>query len=80
LTTDHTPCIVRLKGPGNVLGDELRRIRRRLGLTQAAMAERLAVTPNTVARWERNEVPIREPMARLIRLLATPPKPTQGER
>ncbi len=51
-------------------GGTLRRIRKRLGLTQAALAERLGVSPNTVARWERNEVPIREPMARLIRMLA----------
>ncbi len=50
-------------------GGTLRRIRKRLGLTQAALAERLGVRPNTVARWERNELPIREPMAKLIRLL-----------
>ena len=50
-------------------GDELRRIRKRLGLTQAALAERLAVTSTSVARWERGEVPIREAMARFIRLL-----------
>ena len=30
----------------------------------------LGVTRNTVARWERDEVSIREPMARLIRLVA----------
>lgn len=52
-------------------GEELRRIRQRLGLTQARLAERLAVTSTTVARWERGEVPIREPMARLVRLLVT---------
>lgn len=51
-------------------GEDLRRIRKRLGLTQAALAERLGVTPTSVARWERNEVSIREPIARLIRLLA----------
>ena len=50
-------------------GNELRRIRDRLGLTQAAFAERLGVTPNTVARWERDEVSISEPAARLARLL-----------
>jgi transcriptional regulator with XRE-family HTH domain len=31
---------------------------------------KLGVSPNTVARWERNEVPIRESMALLVRLLA----------
>lgn len=53
-------------------GSELRRIRKRLGLTQAALAERIAVATNTVARWERGELPIRETTARLIRLLAGP--------
>lgn len=51
-------------------GEELRRVRRRLGLTQVQLAERLGVAANSVARWERDEVPIREPIARLVRLLA----------
>jgi transcriptional regulator with XRE-family HTH domain len=54
-----------------VSGKELRILRRRLKLTQAALAERLGVVPNTVARWERDELPIREPMARLLQLLST---------
>ena len=40
---------------------ELRRRRRALGLTQAELADRLAVTGNTVARWERGELHIRRP-------------------
>lgn len=44
-------------------------IRTRLGITQEAFAERIGVTKNTVARWERNEMAIREPMARLIQRL-----------
>lgn len=51
-------------------GEELRRTRKRLGLTQVALAERLGVASNTVARWERDELPVREPVARLIRLTA----------
>lgn len=51
-------------------GAELRRIRKRLGLTQAQLAERVGVTRNSVARQERGEIGIREPLARLIRLLA----------
>jgi DNA-binding transcriptional regulator YiaG len=48
-----------LKGP------ELRRIRRRLNLTQAAFGKILGVTANTVSRWERNVHPVDEPAARL---------------
>ena len=51
-------------------GEELHRIRERLGLTQAQLAERLGVHWNSVARWERNEMSIRETAARLVRLLA----------
>jgi transcriptional regulator with XRE-family HTH domain len=51
-------------------GRRLRAIRGKLNLTQAQLAERLGVASNTVARWERNEIPIRESMARLIQLVA----------
>ncbi len=51
-------------------GKALRRIRKRLALSQAALAERMAVSPNTVARWERGELPIRGAMARLVELVA----------
>jgi len=47
-------------------GKELKAIRARLKLTQRELAEQIGVTPNTVARWERDEITIREPMARLI--------------
>ena len=62
-------------------GSELRRIRTRLGLTQAAMAARLGVSGNTVARWERDEVRITEPVARLIAFVAgSAAKPTGRRR
>ncbi len=51
-------------------GAELRRIRKRLDLTQVELAERIGVHANSVARWERDEVRITEPVARLIQLLA----------
>jgi transcriptional regulator with XRE-family HTH domain len=53
-----------------VNGTTLVRLRRRLGLSQAKLARLLAVSPNSVARWERDELPIRPPMARLILLVA----------
>jgi DNA-binding transcriptional regulator YiaG len=56
-------------------GAEVRRIRRRLGLTQVELAARIGVHWNSVARWERDVVRITEPVARLLRLLAKQPKP-----
>jgi len=47
-------------------GEELKAIREQLKLTQLELAEVIGVTSNTIARWERGEVPIREPMSRLI--------------
>ncbi|MDE0222856.1 MAG: helix-turn-helix domain-containing protein [Spirochaetaceae bacterium] len=38
--------------------DDVRSLRRRLGLTQEQLAERMKVEPNTVARWERGELGI----------------------
>src|SRR5215471_8191575 len=62
---------------------ELRAERKALGLTQAALASELGVATNTIARWERGEMPIRNAelvragVQRLRRLLpnthATPP-------
>src|SRR3954470_4503932 len=39
--------------------DELRTARETIGLSQAALARRLGIPANTLARWERGEVPIR---------------------
>lgn len=39
-------------------GENLRKRRQMLGLTQAELAERIGVPTNTVARWERGVVPI----------------------
>ena len=55
-----------------VTGDELRKLRKRAGLTQAALAERLGLTANAVARWEQQVRSISEPMARLIRMVLEP--------
>ncbi len=43
------------------------KIRKRLRWTQAQLAEAVGVSGNTIARWERDEVGIGEPAARLIR-------------
>ena len=56
-------------------GKELRSIRKRLGWTQAELAEALGVAENTVARWERDERAIAEPVARFIGSIAAKRKP-----
>ncbi len=48
-------------------GNQLNGIRERLGWTQAKLAKEVGVTVTTLARWERDEVPISEPAARLVR-------------
>jgi transcriptional regulator with XRE-family HTH domain len=63
-----------------VTGDELRRLRQRLRLTQAELAERVGVSANTVARWERDEVTIRPPMAKLIEIVARTETPKPGRK
>jgi DNA-binding transcriptional regulator YiaG len=70
LTLPYTIGIV----PG-VDGAELRRLRIRARLTQAALAAKLGVAANSVARWERNERAIAEPMARLIVMTLESMKP-----
>jgi transcriptional regulator with XRE-family HTH domain len=53
-----------------VHGRTLKRARKALRLTQVELAKRLGVAGNTVARWERGEVTIPEPVAKLVRLIA----------
>jgi len=50
-------------------GKELKSIRKSLGLTQADFAALVGVAPNSIARQERGEMGIREPLARLVRLI-----------
>jgi transcriptional regulator with XRE-family HTH domain len=65
-----------------MMGAELRRLRRhRLQWTQKQLAERMATTSTTVARWERGEQPISELVARFVRLIvATEATPTNRKR
>ena len=51
-------------------GEALRRLRRRLGLTQVQLAARVGTRANTIYRWEAGLVGIGEVQARLLRLLA----------
>jgi transcriptional regulator with XRE-family HTH domain len=45
-------------------------LRKHLGLTQVALARLVGLSSNSIARQERGEVGIKEPEARLVRLLA----------
>jgi transcriptional regulator with XRE-family HTH domain len=47
-------------------GKEVQRLRKRLGLTQAELAQRMGVSRVSVARWETDEHAIRESAARLL--------------
>lgn len=51
-------------------GEQLRATRIAMGLTQAQFGERLKLTGNSVARMERDEVAITEPMALLVSYVA----------
>ena len=64
----------------SVDGSELLHLRKWLGLSQAKLAERLGVASNTVARWERNERTISEPVARLVRMLVETMPPAQPKK
>ena len=49
---------------------EIRTLRAKLRWTQVALAKAIGVTSNTVARWERDEMAISEPTARLLQKIA----------
>jgi DNA-binding transcriptional regulator YiaG len=51
-------------------GNEIRFIRRAIDLTQGELAHQLGTSPQTVARWEKNQVAIPGPENRLLRYVA----------
>jgi DNA-binding transcriptional regulator YiaG len=52
---------------------EFKMLRKAIGLTQAQLSGALGVRANTIARWERGELRIAEPAARLLRVLTSNP-------
>ncbi len=61
-------------------GVKIRALREQLGWTQVALAEAIGVTSNTVARWERGEMAISEPTARLLQKIAAEQRSRIGKR
>ena len=51
-------------------GQELKELRKQMGLTQKELAEKIGVPWNTVARWEVGMRKIAEPIARLVQYIA----------
>jgi transcriptional regulator with XRE-family HTH domain len=68
--------------PKKLTGAEIRRIRKAIGLTQVAFAERVRLHPNSLARMERNEIRMRASTVELIRRIQaeTPTPPPTGGR
>jgi putative transcriptional regulator len=50
-------------------GTHIKELRKRLGYTQARLAEEVGLTPNTIARYERDELKPSPPVLKLLRLL-----------
>jgi transcriptional regulator with XRE-family HTH domain len=61
-------------------GKELRRLRRRAGLSQRKLAVKLGIHWNTVARMERDELAVREVVALAVRSVCSMPQPKKGGR
>ena len=65
-----TPCRIILYAAYSMTAVEIRTLRAKLRWTQVALAKAIGVTSNTVARWERDEMAISEPTARLLQKIA----------
>lgn len=63
MATKKKPPVVVMKAAA------FRRLRIRLGVSQAKLAETMGVSPNTVYRWEAGSVEVPPPVAVLMRLL-----------
>ncbi|HEV8661308.1 MAG TPA: helix-turn-helix domain-containing protein [Thermoanaerobaculia bacterium] len=61
-----TNALLQLLQPRIDNGDALRSFRERLGMTQQQLGDALEIPRNTIARWERDELPIEK--SRLLEL------------
>lgn len=59
---------------GDILPEDMKRIRKKLDITQKELAELIHCSKSTVERWEMSEEPIRGPVAFLLKLLEKHPE------
>lgn len=62
-------CYCFIKGHPCMTGEQIKMLRKALGYTQARLAEEVGVTPNTIARYEREELSPSPPVQKLLKLL-----------
>ena len=58
-----------MEGVTEMTGAQIKELRKSLGYTQARLAEEVGLTPNTIARYERDELKPSPPVLKLLRLL-----------
>jgi DNA-binding transcriptional regulator YiaG len=58
-----------------VTSKEAKRIRKRLGMTQVELAEKLGIHSMTVSKWERGVEPVQKQTALVLELLVKTAKP-----
>lgn len=58
-----------IEKPGILTGSELKFLRKRLGLTQAEMGDRLRVTDQTVANYEKGQTAVSGPADMMVRVV-----------
>jgi DNA-binding transcriptional regulator YiaG len=70
----HTMLLEKVLSDSHILcGEEVRFVRKALGLSQGVFADRLGVHRVTVARWETGETPLDGPTSLAVRALAAIP-------
>jgi DNA-binding transcriptional regulator YiaG len=52
-----------------IRGQDIKKLRKEAKLSQAKLAKIMGVHANTVARWEREDMYISEPVARFLKLI-----------
>lgn len=67
-----------LRKPARLTGDEMRFLRKYLGLSGADLARKMDVAPATVSRWEQGRTPISQNKDRFLRLMVATEQPVRN--